>query len=258
MTTINGPIIPGGQQQTKQQTIVAASIGPTRTQEVQDSIEASLKFASEQGFMALHLVIPDLTIWNRWGVNAMRNMAFKHAILKHDADQLLILDNDVLLREDTIMQLAARNPGIVTPTFDLSRFLTQEQIDNGSLPPTLMYPFWSSGQGIAQVDWAVASCLMFNRLAMNILKPNPFTTQKMVTIEEYDCLTWAIHGIDTYVNTDVVVGLLTPPTERYAAESAPVLKPEERRYKWTREQEHAERLKVLAAEAEASGDTGSG
>lgn len=259
MTTITGPIIRGGEQSIRQQVVVVASIGHEIPQQVRDALEVSLQYASDGGYQAIHVIIPDLTVWNRWGVNAMRNMAVRRAVVKLHADYLLILDNDVVLRPNTVVELIRSNPSILTPQFDWSAFLTEDQLANGALPPTLMLPFWAKGQGVAQVDWCVASCLMFDRRALLRLGPDIFTTQKMVSIEEYDCLGWVFPGKDvpTYVNTDIVVGLLTPPTERYASESAPVLKPEERRFKFTESQEREERKKLTRWQ-KAADNTGSG
>ncbi len=170
--------------------------------------------------------VNDLTIWNRWGVNAMRNMAFMRAV-EADADRLLILDNDVLLNNESVLELMQTDLPVVTPSFNCM-FVTDEDRANGKADPTLSEPYPEPHQGIIQVKWAVASCMMFNREALDTLKPTPFMVGKIASIEEYDCMSWRIQGIETVVDTDIIVGLLRPPTERGDAERAPVQKEFER------------------------------
>ena len=199
--------------------IAVAHIGNHHMPGVLDAAGEAQAYAWARGYRVEVFTIKDLTIWNRFGIGAMRNMGVLVGYQDYAADFCVVLDNDVKLRPDTLWRLAERNKPVISPYFECDEFLPP-----GEPVPVMSKPSPANGQALVMMNWVVGSCLMFSRLAVKAIGGQPFAPLKIANIDEYDCRIWQFAGCDVWMDTNASVDLLQAPGSRRFAETAPPLK----------------------------------
>lgn len=145
--------------------------------------------------------LENICIFPNYGLGAMRNMAIIDSLYA-GADYVLLLENDVKLRHDTLRQLVETDKPAVVPYFDYA------------IPPypNIVHPYHEAATGLRQIEWAVFSCVLFQRSVFENISCNPFTDIMIEWWEKYHWRLFALKGVPLWQQTDAIVDLLRKPT----------------------------------------------
>lgn len=134
------------------------------------------------------------------GLGTMRNQAYMRAI-REGYEFILYVDNDVQPEQDSLLRLLHRFVPVVSA---LVIFADGE--DHG-----LSMPKMERGQGLALVSDVVLSMVLFQTAVFFPWATTPFWQDALGADEEYHFQRLSMAGHRPFVDTDVVVTVVSPP-----------------------------------------------
>lgn len=173
---------------------------------VESAAEKAATYAEGRGFRVMVVVQHDVLMYRVQGLGAMRNNALMLG-MEHEADFVVLLENDVELSEDSLYRLALASKPAVIPYFD------QAFLSPGDRLQRVNFPCPVPNQGLVRIAWAASSFVMWSREALGLVGPRPYTDACILNEDEYNWRAWGLQGVRLWQDTNTVVKLLRPPSD---------------------------------------------
>lgn len=166
-------------------------------------LQNMMRYTEEQGYTVALEEVDDMSTMPADAIGIMRACA---AMLALDSgfEWCFMIDNDVLVEEDTLVRLIKHDRPIVFP---LAVPPKEEFLGGG----TLNYPYLSEGIGLQPVLWSTMSAMLFNAKVFNCLSPYAWHGHDIHFAQNL-----AHFGHRIHVDTDAVVHLTRGPARHPA------------------------------------------
>lgn len=145
------------------------------------------------------------------GFAQMRAVAAK-AVLDNGYSHLFCVDNDVLLKPDTITRLVGRQVALVIPRPLFPQFPPASVMDFAPQPA-------NGTKGLWELRWSEVSVLLFSRGALEILEGRVYPDGAVKEDELF--VYWQAHGIKAVMDLDAEVEIIELPSGEAISKELP-------------------------------------
>lgn len=181
--------------------VLIAAMGNHWHEGCRDAIESMAKYTFNTGYDVVFYEEHDRCYQPYDGLGIMRNLAYQRAI-REGFEFICYVDNDVRPPEDALVKLQRRFVPVIVPIIVYS-----DGKSHGLSMPTMV-----QNQGLAMITSCVLSMVLFQTAVFLPFATSPFWQDALGADESYHFSKLAMAGHRPFVDTDVVVECVAPPS----------------------------------------------
>jgi hypothetical protein len=181
--------------------VLIAAMGNHWREDCRESVQEMAQATFNQGYDVVFYEEHDRCYQPYDALGIMRNLAY-HRAIKEGFEFICYVDNDVRPSPDTLIRLMHRFVPVISPIIVYS-----DGKSHGLSMPTM-----EQNRGLAMVTSFVLSLVVFQTSVFLPFATSPFWQDALGADENYHFSKLAMMGHRPFVDTDVVVECVTPPS----------------------------------------------